>query len=211
MDDFNNLKAVSLFNKMADSYQERFLSVEAYAESFDKLLSSLKKGSTVLDVACGPGNISNHLLNKRTDLQITGIDLAPNMIEWAKKNNPTANFKVHDALLIEHLSETFDAIVVGFLFPYLSITQVRSFIRSASKKLKPNGIIYISTMEDRYENSRLRSSSTGEQLLMHYYEASDLIEILETNQFEVIYEKRQLYKLSDTENDTDLMLIGRKS
>jgi cyclopropane fatty-acyl-phospholipid synthase-like methyltransferase len=210
MGDDHNLKAISLFNKMADSYQHRFLSVEAYSESFDVLLSMLKEESRILDVACGPGNISRFLLNKRADLQILGIDLAPNMIEWAKKNNPSAQFKVHGALEIDSLSDTFDAIIVGFLFPYLSMSQVREFITKASKLLTKEGIIYISTMEDRYENSRFRSSSTGEQLLMHFYEARDLIEILELHRFQVVLEKRQLFDSQSPESDTDLLLIARK-
>ncbi|WP_341906582.1 class I SAM-dependent methyltransferase [Fluviicola taffensis] len=210
MNTTNNQKAVDLFNKKADSYQERFLSVDAYSESFHALLSLLDKNSRVLDVACGPGNISKFLLNERPELTILGIDLAPNMIEWAKKNNPTARFMVHDAQQINQLSETFDAIIVGFLFPYFMMTQVREFIGKAYKKLHTGGILYISTMEDRYENSRLRSSSTGEQLLMHYYEAADLIEILEMNQFQVVFEKRQLFSTDLPESDTDLMLIARK-
>jgi ubiquinone/menaquinone biosynthesis C-methylase UbiE len=205
-----NQKAVDLFNKLADSYQERFLSVEAYSESLQVLLSMLNKKSRVLDVACGPGNISRFLLNEQPNLEILGIDLAPNMIEWAKKNNPTATFRIHDAQQIEQLEETFDAIIVGFLFPYFTMTQVRKFIESAYKMLSKDGIIYISTMEDRYENSRLRSSSTGEQLLMHYYEAADLIEILEMNRFQTIFEKRQLFSTDLPESDTDLMLIARK-
>lgn len=210
MNTTNNQKAVDLFNKLADSYQERFLSVEAYSESFQTLLSMLNKNSRVLDVACGPGNISRFLLNERPDLDILGIDLAPNMIEWAKKNNPTATFIVHDAQKINQLTETFDAIIVGFLFPYFTITQVREFIEKAGKMLSKDGIIYISTMEDRYENSRFRSSSTGEQLLMHYYEAADLVEILEINRFQTVFEQRQLFSTDLPESDTDLMLIARK-
>lgn len=211
MNTTNNQKAVDLFNKLADSYQERFLSVEAYSESFHALLSMLDKNSRILDVACGPGNISRFLLNERPDLDILGIDLAPNMIEWAKRNNPTATFIVHDAQKIDQLTETFDAIIVGFLFPYFTMTQVREFIEKAHKILSKDGIIYISTMEDRYENSRFRSSSTGEQLLMHYYEASDLIEILEMHRFQTVFEKRQLFSTDLPESDTDLMLIARKT
>lgn len=211
MNTTNNKKAVDLFNKLADSYQERFLSVEAYSESFHALLSILDKNSRILDVACGPGNISRFLLNERPDLDILGIDLAPNMIEWAKRNNPTATFIVQDAQKIDQLTETFDAIIVGFLFPYFTMTQVREFIEKAHKILSKDGIIYISTMEDRYENSRFRSSSTGDQLLMHYYEASDLIEILEMYRFQTVFEKRQLFSTDLPESDTDLMLIARKT
>jgi ubiquinone/menaquinone biosynthesis C-methylase UbiE len=206
----NNQKAVDLFNKLADSYQERFFSVDHYKESLKILLEQLEDGSNVLDIACGPGNISHYLLERLPGLKLLGIDLAPNMIDLARKNNPGARFLVYDALLIDHLESNFDAVVIGFLFPYLSIDQVELFLFKVYEKLNENGIIYLSTMEDLYENSRLKKSSTGEELMMHYYEADFLQRLLEQIGFQVISTKKQPFAVSETESDTDLIIIARK-
>lgn len=210
MNTTNNQKAVDLFNKLADSYQQRFFSVDHYKESLDIFLSHLGDYSSVLDVACGPGNISHFLLTQKPNLKLLGIDLAPNMIDFARINNPNAAFKVHDAMEIDQLDSIFDAIVIGFLFPYLSMDQVELFIQKVYQKLTDNGIIYLSTMEDLYENSRLKASSTGEQLMMHYYEATFLIQLLERIGFQVISKHAQPFSTSETESDTDLILIARK-
>jgi SAM-dependent methyltransferase len=206
----NNQKAVDLFNKLADSYQERFFSVDHYEDSLQIFMNHLKEDSTVLDVACGPGNISHFLLERLPKLQLLGIDLAPNMIDLARKNNPGARFLVYDALLIDHLESHFDAVIVGFLFPYLSIDQVELFLFKVHEKLNENGLVYLSTMEDLYENSRLKSSSTGEEVLMHYYEADFLVRLMEQIGFHIISTHRQPFAVSETESDTDLIIIARK-
>lgn len=206
----NNQKAVDLFNKLADSYQQRFFSVEHYKESLDCFLAQLDDQATVLDVACGPGNISHFLLKQKPDLKILGIDLAPNMIDLARANNPSARFLVYDATQIDYLDSRFDAVIVGFLFPYLSMEQVELFLFKSYELLNENGIIYLSTMEDLYENSRMKASSTGEEILMHYYEADFLIRLLEQIGFQILSKHTQDFAISETETDTDLIIIARK-
>ena len=206
----NNQKAVNLFNKLADSYQQCFFSVDHYKESLEVFLSRLAADSSVLDVACGPGNISRFLLDRKPGLKLLGIDLAPNMIDLARINNPTARFLVYDALQIDGLDSDFDAVVIGFLFPYLPIEQVELLLLKAYEKLAPNGIIYLSTMEDLYENSRPKASSTGEELMMHYYEADFLIRLMEQIGFQVLSKHTQPFAVSETETDTDLIIIAQK-
>lgn len=210
MENTENTKAVELFNKLADSYQQRFFSVDAYEPDLDQFLNHIKPNSSILDVACGPGNISHHLLKKRPDLDLLGVDLAPNMISLAQTNNPNAHFRVYNALELEALDQSFDAIIVGFLFPYLSKVQVQGFLRNVRAILNPGGILYISTMEDFYENSRFRPSSTGEQVMMHYYESSFLSQELEFLGFEILSVRTQEYVISENETDTDLIIIARK-
>ncbi|WP_343632024.1 class I SAM-dependent methyltransferase [Fluviicola sp.] len=206
----NNQKAVDLFNKLADSYQQRFFSVDHYGESLNILLNHLEERSKVLDVACGPGNISHYLLERLPQLELLGIDLAPNMIELARKNNPNARFLVYDALQIDYLDTSFDAIVVGFLFPYLAIEQVELFLFKVYEKLNENGILYLSTMTDLYENSRMKASSTGEEVMMYYYETGFLTRLLQQIGFRVISTHEQPFPVSETETDTDLILIAQK-
>lgn len=210
MENTENQKAVNLFNKLADSYQLRFFSVDAYQQDLDNFLNLVKPNSNILDVACGPGNISHYLLKKRPDLNLLGIDLAPNMINLAQTNNPDAHFRVYNALELEALNQSFDAIIVGFLFPYLSKEQVLGFLRNVSAILHPGGALYLSTMEDLYENSRFRPSSTGELVMMHYYESSFLSQTLEFLGFEVLSIRTQNFVISENETDTDLMIVARK-
>ncbi|WP_343605482.1 methyltransferase domain-containing protein [Fluviicola sp.] len=210
MENTENQKAVALFNKLAEVYQQKFFSVDAYKAYLDEFLAHIRPGATVLDAACGPGNISHYLLNSGKELQLTGIDLAPNMVSLASKNNPSGRFFVHDALKSDTLNQSFDALVAGFLFPYFSWDQVRLFLRKAHQILNPDGFLYLSTMEDSYEKSRMRTSSSGEQLMMYFYESLFLENTLEELGFEILAVHRQPYVLSETESDTDLIILARK-
>lgn len=202
--------AVDIFNKNANLYQDKFMDVNLYGSSFDLFCSTLKKDAEILELACGPGNITKYLLDKRPDFKILGTDLAPKMVELAKINNPTAEFELMDCREIVKLEKKYDAIMCGFCLPYLSREEALQLIADASHILKPGGVIYISTMEDDYAKSAFKKGSTGEEIFMHYHQADYLTQALKENKFMVIDLKRQDYPEKDGTKTTDLILIAEK-
>lgn len=205
-----NQTAVAIFNKNANLYQDKFMDVNLYGNSFDLFCSTLKKDAEILELACGPGNITKYLLNKRPDFKILGTDLAPNMLALAKINNPSAEFKIMDCREIGKFEKKYDAIMCGFCLPYLSREEALQLIADASQILKPGGVIYISTMEDDYAKSAFTKGSTGEELFMHYHQADYLTQALKENKFMIIDLKRQDYPEKDGTKTTDLILIAEK-
>ena len=100
------------WNKVASLYQDRFMDLSTYNDTYDKFCDLIKKQNpAVFEIGCGPGNITRYLLMKRPDFRMEAIDVAPGMIELAKKNNPKAHFRVMDCRQIGTLSKKFDAIV----------------------------------------------------------------------------------------------------
>jgi trans-aconitate methyltransferase len=74
------------WNKLASLYEERFMELDLYNVSYDFICDSIEKvNAKVLEIGCGPGNITRYLLAKRPDFDIFGIDIAPNMIKKKKK------------------------------------------------------------------------------------------------------------------------------
>ena len=70
------------------------MNLDIYNDTYDLFCDKIEKiNPQVLEIGCGPGNITRYILSKRPDLKIYGIDIAPNMIKLAKENNPTANTK----------------------------------------------------------------------------------------------------------------------
>jgi ubiquinone/menaquinone biosynthesis C-methylase UbiE len=60
-----NKQAIDVFNKLAKVYQDKFMDVSLYHDSFDVFCSHIKKENpSVLELACGPGNITQYLLKK---------------------------------------------------------------------------------------------------------------------------------------------------
>ncbi len=202
--------AVGIFDKLATGYQDKFMDVSLYSDSFDFFLKHIKQNASIVELACGPGNITQHLLNKRPDLKILGTDLSPNMISLAGINNPTAEFKLMDCRAIDSLNETYDAVMCGFCLPYLSKEEAIQLIVDSSKVLNQNGIIYISTMEDDYTNSKFEKGSSGDEIFMHYHEEGYLSKALTENNFKITYIDSKHY-FSGEKKVTDLILIAEKS
>lgn len=203
-------QAVSIFNKYASEYQNRFMDVSLYKNSFDIFLNLLQINSTLLEVACGPGNITQYLLNTRPDLKILATDLAPNMMTLAKQNNPTANFQLLDGRAILQLQQTFNAIMCGFAFPYFNKEETIQFIKDSVTVLNPKGVLYISTMEDDYSKSGFRKGSQGDEIFMHFHQADYLTEALNQNGFTHIETQRIESVSTDNSKTIDLILIAVK-
>jgi SAM-dependent methyltransferase len=76
----------------------------------------LKKGDVVLDVACGTGNTA--IPAARAGAEVTGIDIAPNLIEQAiarnEAENLTAEFDVGDAEAMPYDDDSFDVVLTMF-------------------------------------------------------------------------------------------------
>lgn len=210
--------AVDIFDKCASLYQDKFMDVSLYHSGFDLFCKSIQKeNAEVLELACGPGNITKYLLKKRPDFKLLGTDLAPNMILLAKQNNPTAEFQLMDSRDILKLNKTparplggYDAIMCGFCLPYLTKKEAIQLIEDSAKILNPNGVIYISTMEDDYSKSAWKKGSGGQEMFLHYHEGGYLSEVLLANKFTILDITRQDYPVKDGINDVDLIIVAKK-
>jgi 2-polyprenyl-3-methyl-5-hydroxy-6-metoxy-1,4-benzoquinol methylase len=204
-------QAVSVFNKRAELYQQKFMDVSIYEPSLDIFCQSLRNPKpSVLDVACGPGNITRYLLSVRPELQILGIDLAPEMIRLAIENNPGADFQIQDAREIQDLPGQYDGVVSGFCFPYFSKEEVENWIQKAANLLLPGGLLFISTMEDSYAKSGPVLSSAGDEVFIHFHEESHLTQCLKHQNLLIEFRDLLQYSITKGEMVRDLILIGRK-
>lgn len=204
--------AIAVFDKRAKEYQDKYMDVSMYHDSFNVFCNAIKKeNAEILELACGPGNVTRYLLNKRPDFKILGIDLAPNMLELAQKNNPEAGFQLMDCRDIDRLNKKYDGIVGGFCLPYLSKEESVQLIRNAAGLLKPDGVLYLSTMEDDYSKSGFQTSSYGDQAYIHYHQADYLVAALEANGFKIMDLQRKEYAAPDGTKTTDLVIIARSN
>lgn len=96
------------FGQIAKFYEDE-------AEAFVRRLG-LKPGSKVLDVACGTGNLA--LPAARLGADVTGVDIAPNLVEQARANAAReglkAQFDEGDAEALSYGDASFDAVITMF-------------------------------------------------------------------------------------------------
>jgi SAM-dependent methyltransferase len=85
------------------------------AENFINRLN-LKPGMKVLDVACGTGNLA--LPAARAGADVTGVDIAPNLVEQARENANREGLNVQfdegDAEALPYADASFDVVVTMF-------------------------------------------------------------------------------------------------
>lgn len=203
--------AVRLFDRAAADYAAKYMDVGRYAASLDRLCAALPPDAGVLELACGPGNITRYLLDRRPDLRILGTDLSPRMLELARANNPEAAFALLDARDLGRSATAYDGIVCGFGLPYLSPEEADRLIQQAATVLRPGGLLYLSTMEGDPERSGLQrpSSGDGEALHIQYHHADRLTAALTRHGFTLVDLQRAEYPAPDGAPVVDLMVVAR--
>lgn len=88
---------IETYNRSAQKYYTKFKKMNLYDDTYDLFCPLIERTDAhILEITCGPGNITEYLLNRIPGLKITGIDLAKEMIALAKRNVSAADFKVLD-------------------------------------------------------------------------------------------------------------------
>ena len=173
------------WNKLATRYEERFMDLDLYNDTYDHICNSIKKpNGRILEIGCGPGNITKYLLSKRPDFDIFGIDIAPNMIELAKKNNPSARFAVMDC---------------------------RKFIADCYSLLNEGGLIYISFVEGDPNKSGFQVSKSGDRSYFYYYQLDELKKNLIESDFGVLTVFKVEYTNSANQIDFHTIISANKN
>lgn len=181
-----------------------------YNNSYDFFCDAITRSNAkLLEIGCGPGNITKYLLNKKSDFDIKGIDIAQNMIELAKKNNPTANFSVMDTREINTLATKFDGIIAGFCLPYLSQTECEDLIYNSYELLNNNGVMYLSFVEGDVNDSGFKKGNAG-RVYFYYHNLDDLKAQLIKINFQEIEIFNVAYKRSETESEIHTIIVGKK-
>ena len=198
------------WNNIASIYQDKFMELDLYNNTYDFICTFIDKPkSKILEIGCGPGNIAKYLLSKRPDFEIFGIDIAPNMVELAKQNNPTAHFAIMDCRQINSLDTKFDGIIGGFCLPYLSQTECVELISNSYDLLNDNGLIYLSFVEGEPDKSEFKVGSGG-RVYFNYYKLNDIKKQLNKFKFEELKTFKEKYKISETEFDIHTILTAKK-
>jgi len=187
------------------------MTLELYNDSYNILIEQItNKHAKILEIGCGPGNISNYLLNKNPNFKIKGIDIAPSMIELATVNNPSAKFEVMDIRKIDTIKDEFDAIVCGFCLPYLSKKDCSKLIADAKSLLSSKGILYLSFVEGDYDESGFISGSNGNRTYFYYHNLEFIENELALNAFIKTKQIKVAYGKNNGEEETHTILILKK-
>ena len=114
--------------------------VARWAEAFVERLK-IAPGTCVLDVACGTGNVAIPLA--RRGAQVTGVDIAPNLLEQARARAAAEGlaiaFDEGDAEQLPYPDGSFDAVVT--MFGAMFAPQPEQVVAEFARVLKPGGLL----------------------------------------------------------------------
>lgn len=202
----NDFDAIQTWNKVSQQYSDKFNQLEIYNKTYDAFLDLLPNAAEILEVACGPGTITGFLQKNRPDIKIDATDLSHEMIKLAAIAAPEASFRVLDCRDLQQIEKRYNAIICGFCLPYLNVTEVERFISDCKQLLKKDGILYLSFIEGKQEDSKAQKSSDGKyELFVHYYPTEIIAGILSKYNF---YLQRTFAVKYPNTNDVHSILIA---
>jgi malonyl-CoA O-methyltransferase len=102
----DKIQVARQFSRAATQYDE-FAIVQK--EMANRLLTQLKPNAKgeLIDLGCGTG-LALEIINRQTDLTLTGLDLAPAMLKVAQARVPRANFVIGDLEQTQLAGDRFD-------------------------------------------------------------------------------------------------------
>jgi SAM-dependent methyltransferase len=140
VNDFKTFES-SAHDEIAEGYRDFFGKVTGYAVEPLLGVASVGMGTSVLDVATGPGILASRAAD-RGAFPVIGVDLAPQMVAMAAAQYPRIDFRQADAESLPFPDRSFDAVLCNFgigHFPQPELA-VGEFARVAA----PGGFVALS-------------------------------------------------------------------
>jgi len=122
-------------------------------------LCNLESCETILDIACGRGEIplicsSHGVRGYGIDFSSSALNYAQTLSKELKKQNPiefqNCYFTQADATTLPFSDESFDRITMLDIIEHLTPSQLDSMFREAFRLLKPDGYIVLHTLPNRW-------------------------------------------------------------
>ena len=165
---------------------------DQYEVNWDILTKYIDPNLRVLDVGCGPGDLSIRMSQKCHEVR--GVDVTPEMIQIAEEKAafapPNVYFQQADACDLPFEDHSFDTVMsVNAL---QAMTQPEKAILEMSRVLKPGGQLLLITY--CYGDSSFSDSESlinwavkyGTQAVWQSFKLAQLVDLLQTNGFEVV-------------------------
>ena len=143
-----------------DAWYQTQMGAFVHKVETDALWSLLEPqpGMKILDASCGTGNQSLELAAH--GCKVTGIDIAPNMLDQATKKlcarGLAAEFQLMDCTKMEFANASFDAAISVAAFEFIPNPQAA--LREMRRVVKPGGVVVIGTIVRGGEWANLYSS-----------------------------------------------------
>ena len=109
----------------------------------DRLAANTPRGTNILDVCCGTGDVALKMADARHDLKVTGIDFSPAMLEVAESKRggrQNVRFTQGNAMKLPYRDDSFTAACISF--GLRNTADYEQVLREMRRVVRPGGYIY---------------------------------------------------------------------
>lgn len=195
---------IATYNKIAKHYQTKRdkFSLDPEMKKFQKLIT----GKKILDIGTAAGRDTEIFI--QDGFQVTGIDLAQEFINRAKKNVPEATFKVMDVLALKFKPETFAGVWCNATLHHLKKKDLPKALAEINRVLKPNGIFFVCGKAGTGEKTVLEKEFNNQPRFFSYFSEPELKKYLQQTGFEVLetYTSNDRQRFGPEYRDVDFIL-----
>ncbi|MSU56298.1 MAG: class I SAM-dependent methyltransferase [Candidatus Taylorbacteria bacterium] len=184
----------STYNKIAGDWFDDHKEDTWWKPSVGLFTAFLTKGDTVLDVGCGPGITSKYLQSK--GLHVLGIDFSEEFILIAKKETPSADFRVVDLHSHDDLKSLprVKGILAKAVFLHMEKKKVLDILKTLCEHLKCGGYFYIAVKEKKPQGSEeevLKENDYGYtyERFFSYYTLSEVQKLFKECDLKVVHDE----------------------
>ncbi len=172
------MSSIEYYNKNAAEFYERTLKINM-APAYEKFLSHLPVGASILDAGCGVGRDSKYFMEK--GYKVTAFDASEAMVAIAKKETglPVTLLRFEDM----HFQEKFDGVWACASLLHVPYNETRHVLTRIHEALNSLGIFYASYKygnEEMSTNGRDFYNMDKEKISPYLKGLFDVIEIWES-------------------------------
>lgn len=115
----------------------------------NRLSQIIKKGDSVLDLGCGIGITTEHI-NSLGVSRVLGVDLSPELINYARETVKNIEFIIHDITTF-YCNEKFDVISLCDVVEHIPRDRYEDLFKVIKNHIKREGIVFISIPDPDYQ------------------------------------------------------------
>lgn len=154
------------------------------AQEGEKFMKLLHKGSTILDLGCGPGRDTKIFTEK--GFKVTGIDLSEKMIEAARKRVPNADFRVMNLKKLLFTEAQFDGIWASAAYLHIPRQNIPQALGEARRVIKNHGVFFVSVKKGEGEILKTDDRYDGVKKFWSFFQKSEIEDVLTKAGFTII-------------------------
>lgn len=173
----------------------------------DVFADSVRDLGPVLDVGCGPGQVTAYLRERGVDA--SGVDLSPRMVEHARARHPECEFSVASATDLDLAPESFGGIMGWWSLFNLPREVVPDVLASFRDALVPGGEVLVATHVGDGDVARTEAyGGVPVSWTTHRWQPDALADVLTGVGFQIVAELRLS---ADGQQGPGVVLAGRRS